>query len=297
TSSPAEVQAPLARDSFDQLLTADQPSANNVVSLQGRVNDPQGLALRLVSVQPVSSSCPAPMVNSTELSFQVDNGRADACTYLYTVENVPTDAAKPKQTQATSVVVISATSSPAALPILSETAVVNQTIDIDLATELGGSFPTGFTLQPEVVVLGSGTALADPVNNRIAYTAAGVPGITRLMYSYVSADGTEVQAGAIDVSVSKSADGMPIAENFAGPEDVLPGAVVTVDVKDHISDPDGDPLQLTDVYAFDATVSATSKTDITNTRFDFVADKPGVYDVTYYVTDHNGGYAIAVVRI
>ncbi|MGY3896878.1 hypothetical protein, partial [Aeromonas enterica] len=30
---------------------------------------------------------------------------------------------------------------------------------------------------------------------------------------------------------------------------------------------------------------------------DFVADKPGVYDVTYYVTDHNGGYAIAVVRI
>ena len=36
---------------------------------------------------------------------------------------------------------------------------------------------------------------------------------------------------------------------------------------------------------------------IDNTRCDFVADKPGSYDVSYYVTDHNGGYAIGVVQI
>ncbi|WP_323892435.1 Ig-like domain-containing protein [Aeromonas veronii] len=293
----AEVLAPQARDSYDQLLTANQPNASNDVSLRDRVSDPQGLALRLLSVQPLTSQCQPPVVNSEALSFRVDNGSADACTYAYTIENVPTNGATPKRTQATSYVVVSAAASPAMLPILSHTAVVNETIAIDLASELGGYFPTGFTLQPEVIVLGSGTALADPASNTINYTAAAVPGITRLIYSYLSADGTEVRAGAIDVSVSKSADGMPLAENFPGPEDVLPGAVVTVDVKDHISDPNGDPLQLTDAYAFDATVSATDATSLTNTRFDFVADKPGSYDVSYYVTDHNGGYAIGVVRI
>ncbi|HDO1319337.1 TPA: Ig-like domain-containing protein [Aeromonas veronii] len=293
----AEVLAPQARDSYDQLLTANQPNASNDVSLRDRVSDPQGLALRLLSVQPLTSQCQPPVVNSEALSFRVDNGSADACTYAYTIENVPTNGATPKRTQATSYVVVSAASSPAMLPILSHTAVVNETIAIDLASELGGYFPTGFILQPEVIVLGSGTALADPASNTINYTAAAVPGITRLIYSYLSADGTEVRAGAIDVSVSKSADGMPLAENFPGPEDVLPGAVVTVDVKDHISDPNGDPLQLTDAYAFDATVSATDAISLANTRFDFVADKPGSYDVSYYVTDHNGGYAIGVVRI
>lgn len=298
-SAPAtvEVLAPQARDSYDQLLTANQPNANNDVSLRGRVSDPQGLALRLLSVQPLTSQCQPPLVNSEALSFRVDNGSADACTYAYTIENVPTNGATPKRTQATSYVVISATSSPAMLPIFSNTAAVNETIVIDLASELGGYFPAGFTLQPEVIVLGSGTTVADPASNTISYTAAAVPGITRLVYSYLSADGTEVRAGTIDVSVSKAADGMPQAENFPGPEDVLPGAVVTVDVKDHISDPDGDPLQLTDAYAFDATVSATDATSLTNTHFDFVADKPGSYDVSYYVTDHNGGYAIGVVRI
>ncbi|WP_395950143.1 Ig-like domain-containing protein [Aeromonas mytilicola subsp. aquatica] len=298
-SAPAtvEVLAPQARDSYDQLLTANQPNASNDVSLRGRVSDPQGLALRLVSVQPLTSQCQPPVVNSEALSFRVDNGSADACTYAYTIENVPTNGATPKRTQATSYVVVSAASSPAMLPILSHTAVVNETIAIDLASELGGYFPAGFTLQPEVIVLGSGTTVADPASNTISYTAAAVPDITRLVYSYLSADGTEVRAGAIDVSVSKSADGMPLAENFPGPEDVLPGAVVTVDVKDHISDPNGDPLQLTDAYAFDATVSATDAISLTNTRFDFVADKPGSYDVSYYVTDHNGGYAIGVVRI
>ncbi|OHY96852.1 hypothetical protein BJD16_00935 [Aeromonas sobria] len=292
----AEVLAPQARDSYDQLLTANQPNASNDVSLRDRVSDPQGLALRLLSVQPLTSQCQPPLVNSEALSFRVDNGSADACTYAYTIENVPTNGATPKRTQATSYVVVSAAASPAMLPILSHTAVVNETIAIDLASELGGYFPAGFTLQPDVIVLGSGTALADPASNTISYMAAAVPGITRLIYSYLSADGTEVRAGAIDVSVSKSADGMPLAESFPGPEDVLPGAVVTVDVKDHISDPDGDPLQLTYAYAFDATVSATDATS-SNTRFDFVADKPGNYDVSYYVTDHNGGYAIGVVRI
>lgn len=293
----AEVLAPQARDSYDQLLTANQPNASNDVSLRDRVSDPQGLAMRLVAVQPLTSQCPPPLVNSDALSFRVDNGSADACTYAYTIENVPTNGATPKRTQATSYVVISAASSPAMLPILTHTAVVNETIAIDLVSELGGYFPTGFTLQPEVIVLGSGTAVADPASNTISYTAAVVPGITRLIYSYLSADGTEVRAGAIDVSVSKVADGMPLAENFPGPEDVLPGAVVTVDVRDHISDPNGDPLQLTDAYAYDATVSATDTMSLTNTRFDFVADKPGSYDVSYYVTDHNGGYAIGVVRI
>ncbi|WP_429018782.1 Ig-like domain-containing protein [Aeromonas allosaccharophila] len=293
----AEVLAPQARDSYDQLLTANQPNASNDVSLRDRVSDPQGLAMRLVAVQPLTSQCQPPVVNSEALSFRVDNGSADACTYAYTIENVPTNGATPKRTQATSYVVISAASSPAMLPILTHTAVVNETIAIDLASELGGYFPTGFTLQSEVIVLGSGTAVADPASNTISYTAAAVPGITRLIYSYLSADGTEVRAGAIDVSVSKVADGMPLAENFPGPEDVLPGAVVTVDVKDHISDPNGDPLQLTDAYAYDATVSATDAMSLTNTRFDFVADKPGSYDVSYYVTDHNGGYAIGVVRI
>ncbi|MCS0540264.1 Ig-like domain-containing protein [Aeromonas veronii] len=292
-----EVLAPQARDSYDQLLTANQPNATNDVSLRGRISDPQGLAMRLLSVQPLTSHCQPVQVNSEDLSFRVDNSSADACTYAYTIENVPTNGATPKQTQATSYVVISAASSPATLPILSHTAVVNQTIAIELASELGGYFPVGFTLQPEVIVLGGGTALADPASNTINYTAAAVPGINRLVYSYLSADGSEVRAGVIDVSVSKAADGMPQAENFPGPEDVLPGAVVTVDVKDHISDPDGEPLQLTDAYAFDATVSATDATSLANTRFDFVADKPGTYDVSYYVTDHNGGYAIGVVRI
>ncbi|MCC2524068.1 Ig-like domain-containing protein [Vibrio coralliilyticus] len=295
TTDVDNVISPIAVENFAQLSLQD--GTHHTVSLKSSVSDPAGLPLSLESVTSLSSDCEDPQFDSQALSFKVDKSTPETCLYQYVVQNHSDTPQFDKTVASRSYVLLSETTESAVIPPLSEVAQVNDSLSISLEEKLATSFPANYGLDEQVVVLGGGSASADVSTNTIQFQAGSEVGVSRLIYSMTSVKGNNVKAGYIDIAVSERLDGMPTAENFAGPEDLLPESTITIDVAEHIQDPDGDILQLTEVYSYNAEVFVANETDPANTRFTFSAKTPGSYDVSYYVTDHNGGFAVATVRI
>ncbi|WP_082173466.1 Ig-like domain-containing protein [Vibrio sp. VPAP30] len=295
TKDADNISSPIAVENFAQLSLQD--GAHQTVSLRRSVSDPAGLPLSLESVTSLSSDCEDPKFDSQAMSFQVDKSTPDTCLYQYVVQNHSETPQFDKTVASRSYVLLSETTTSAVIPPLSEVAQVNDSLSMSLEEKLATSFPANYGLDEQIVVLGGGTATADVSTNTIQFQAGSEVGVSRLIYSMNSEDGSNVKAGYIDIAVSERLDGMPTAENFAGPEDLKPDSTITIDVAEHIQDPDGDSLQLTEVYSYNAEVSVADETDPANARFTFSAKTSGTYDVSYYVTDHNGGFAVATVRI
>lgn len=292
TSTPSPtVLPPKVHDNYSQVILSDQ---NKVVSLAHNVIDPQGLPVTLESVTSLSEECTDPTVDSAALTFTIDKHVPDTCYYSYTVKNKADDAQQSKSASANSFVLVSETRTSSLLIPISETAAVGDTLTIDLEQELGGQIPEGYLLDDDVLVLGDGKAYVSPDSENTIIYEATAKGSTRLLYSLSSDDGQNLLAGWIDVAVSGPSTGAPIANNFVGPQDVEIGTTVGIDVISHISDPDGDDLQLIDVYAFNADVAVI---DGSKTEFSFSANQAGTYHVNYVITDHLGGYASAMVSV
>lgn len=63
-------------------------------------------------------------------------------------------------------------------------------------------------------------------------------------------------------------------------------------------DPDKHPVQLIDVYSYNAMVSPVQLNgEYTSTKFSFKSLKAGLNYVTYVLSDHNGGYATGIIEI
>ncbi|AIW15858.1 Ig-like domain-containing protein [Vibrio tubiashii] len=289
------ISSPIAVENFAQLSLQD--GASHEVSLKNSVSDPAGLPLSLESVTSLSSDCEDPKFDSQAMSFQVDKSTPETCLYQYVVQNHSDTPQFDKTVSSRSYVLLSETMTSSVIPPLSEVAQVNDSLSISLEEKLATSFPANYGLDEQIVVLGDGSASADVSTNTIQFQAGSEVGVSRLIYSMTSVEGNNVKVGYIDIAVSERLDGMPTAENFSGPEDLLPESTITIDVAEHIQDPDGDILQLTEVYSYNAQVFVADENDPSNTRFTFSAKTPGSYDVSYYVTDHNGGFAVATVRL
>lgn len=302
---------PIANEALNQVQVSSTADGKAIIDLSQVVVDPQGLPLLLASVKPLDtgSACSEAAINQSGLSYTIDSSSVDVCYYNYTVKNIPDDEQQGLSASSTSTVVVSEYILSGKLPLIAETTdTETDDINIDLVAKLAGDFPTGYHLDDELLVMGDGTATADSAANIITYSPVAA-GVTRVMYSLVSESGEDAKAGTVDISVSATADTMPSAKNFEFKTDIAPGGKVTIDVTNEdycggescISDPDGDALQLTDVYAYNAEVDPTPHQDpadtLSNTSFDFSAELPGTYDVSYYVSDHNAGFAVGVVRI
>ncbi|HIF9381060.1 TPA: Ig-like domain-containing protein [Photobacterium damselae] len=127
--------------------------------------------------------------------------------------------------------------------------------------------------------------------------------IVKLAYSLKSKNSDEIISGYILIATSTPVNALPSAENFELSSKVPAFELLNgIDVKSKISDPDGDPLQLVDVFAFNASVAVENKDDplcksSSCTTFSFKASSVGSFDVSYVIADHFGGYALGIVRI
>ncbi|ENP8454312.1 Ig-like domain-containing protein [Photobacterium damselae] len=292
-----DIKAPLVQSRVSQINLFEK---DMIVSLKKSVKDPQGLPISLVSVKALTDGCSDPVFDPDDLTFDVVNNDLNYCAYQYTVKNHSSNAEYDKTSSSISYVVISETGQHSILDPLSASTTVGKSLSIDLKSKLGAQFPDNFVLQEDVYILGSGTVTTDIANSLIIYNADSV-GVTRLMYSLHNAATNETRIGYIDIAVSEVGNSMPVAEDFAGPENLAVDTKITIDVNNpsHISDPDGDSLQLTDVYVYndEADADVFSQTDVNNTKFTFSASQPGTYDVTYVIYDHKNGFAIGIVRI
>ncbi len=206
-------------------------------------------------------------------------------------------------------------------------------VKVDLNSRLASLYPKdengkNYVLSSMVLVLGSGSAKSttnDLGKSIVEYTSDSYDrgGITRLIYS-LSDDFTgtgegDFKVGAIDISVSSSgSNSTPETKYFQwsnNGSDIKAGQKYTIDVASDISaectygrepqdtkgsciyDADSDSLQIVGVYAYDATVAPTSLTQLDNTKFDVTFRRTGTHDISYQVSDHNGGFATGIVRV
>ncbi|HIF9110959.1 TPA: hypothetical protein ACX6SG_003808 [Photobacterium damselae] len=291
-----ELQAPIARLRISQVDPANKDDM--VVSLKKSVTDPQGLPLSLISVKSLTNGCIDPIFDQKNLTFNVTKSALNYCAYQYTVKNNSSKSQNDKESSSIGYVVMSETGKYSILQPISKFTTVGDELTIDLKSELGEIFTDNFKLQDDVYVLGSGLAVADSKNSTIRYTPDSA-GVKHLLYSLHDSESNETMIGYIDIAVSSPGNSMPEAEDFLGPENVDLNTEIEIDVAPHIKDPDGDPLQLTDLYVYndEADVALASNTDFSNTKFKFSASKAGVYDVSYVVYDHKNGFAVGIVRI
>ncbi len=206
-------------------------------------------------------------------------------------------------------------------------------VNVDLNSRLASLYPKdengkNYVLSSSILVLGSGSAKSttdDLGKSIIEYTSDSYDrgGMTRLLYS-LSDDFTgtgegDFRVGAIDISVSASGtNSTPETKYFQWTNngaDIKVGQKYTIDVASDISavctfgrepqdtkgsciyDSDGDSLQIVGVYAYDASVAPTSLTQLDNTKFDVTFNRTGIHDISYQVSDHNGGFATGIVRV
>lgn len=181
--------------------------------------------------------------------------------------------------------------------IVSKTMISNTTISIDMSDELGSDFPSGFVLDSELIVIGSATAVSDPITNIIQVTSDSDDDISRIIYIYKSLTSDKTIQGLLLVSNSMKANNIPIAS-----ESQISGKVnsdIVVDLSSNIEDIDAsDELQLIDLYSLSGYeyIDSADLSVLNNTKFHFNAEKEGIYDVFYVVSDHRGGIASNVVR-
>ncbi|EHJ9985788.1 Ig-like domain-containing protein [Vibrio parahaemolyticus] len=293
SQTSSSIMAPLAGDAFEVLSKND---GQTTVSLKDVVIDPQGLPLTLESVVATGQDCEAPsVINKQALTFTVDNAKPELCFYRYSVKNHPAQASLAKTSEANSYVLKSA-SATSLLPPLSETTQVDMPITVNIAAV------TGYTLDSEVVVLGDGSAVADSTASTITYTP-DAQGVTRLIYTMTSDDGTDMMVGVIDVAVSDEGNTAPAVvpvELTTQPDDAGLYNInesYTIDLSGYVSDADGDDVQLIQVEAWNASVALAAPEDTSNLSFTFQTSEPGAHYVTYVVSDHRGGYGVEQVRI
>lgn len=179
-----------------------------------------------------------------------------------------------------------------------------------------------FVLDGNLLVLGNGKA-TKTTNSSITYTPdnGDLGGITRILYSLTNSSKDVFKLGTIDVTVGiGNLNTPPIANSFSwdnNTEGIILGKQYTIDVtsiidtnckvenndentatNSCISDSDSsDKLQLTGIYAYDATVIPTAPNTVDSTKFNVTFNRTGTHDITYYISDHSGGYAVGIMRV
>ncbi|MFB1076388.1 beta-prism lectin domain-containing protein [Photobacterium damselae] len=204
---------------------------------------------------------------------------------------------------------------------ISAATITNKSVTLNIIDELAKSGyeldSTSFILNSDIILPNSAktesVAIADPGNNTINYIPGnGIPsGIERILYSY--SNGTDILLGSIDIAISTDANQAPTADSmeigkYTNPDsgetmsEIPYDKEMPIDVSSLINDPDGDSLQLIDVYGFNVNLNIPDDSNgdgnfFNDTIFTVSSKEPGYSAITYVVTDKKGGYATGVVYL
>lgn len=249
----------------------------------------------LSSVKLLSPQQECQLLSEGKKEFSVTSNLSGVCDYQYTVTTgSSTDTAVSRITFAD-------TYSQSYLPPVSKAMKLSdEMINVDLSSVL----PASATLNPDFVVLGSGTTQESEENPDKSFIYHAVEeGNVQVLYS-ASDSSARVYSGSVYITVSDGqGNNSPTAENFTYPDLLIMDESVVIDVADYINDDDeGDTLQLIGVDDFNASVSlvdhsAEDDHGFSSTEFLFQSSLPGLHYIVYTVTDHKGGYAQGIVQI
>ena len=288
--------------SAENTVSSSRSMYSSHVLLQGKIHSSSNDGTNVVSlVEPVTEleSCQDIVFDSTGYTVSFDDF-VGVCVYKYYAEN---SAVSEQQASAYAVSVSqrNVNSEVEMFSPISETTFIGETLTIDLKNEdIAAQVPSGYQMDESVTVIGDGEATADTTKQTITYNPIQEGGFATIIYSY--SNESEVKLGSISVSVSSSTNTGPEAEDFDYSKE--PGAVivntgqeVTIDLSNHVSDADENPLQLISTESWNAAVSPVNPQDMDNLKLTFQTSKVGEHFVSYVVSDHYGGYATAMIRV
>ncbi|HIF9216572.1 TPA: hypothetical protein ACX6QF_002067 [Photobacterium damselae] len=298
-----------ALDSFDLSNIKDK----YYVDLKDKMISSNGSDVKLGSLSLLNDDEKCNIISRDNYGFSIDASEAKGCSYRYTVISNNINAKLNKSVTAVSRVAVSKNLDNVQLTPIAATTSNAEPVTIDLKASLAES---GYLLDTNNFVLSNDVTLSDPplsnsnldvdvINNKITYSpSSDFYGVERILYQYSNSN-NEILLGSIDVAVSVGINTTPEAENFAfiptGVSEVVnANEEVVIDVKDFISDPDkDDKLQLVGAYTYNAQITIPPDVDnsFNDTVFKFKAKDAGTYNISYIVSDHNGGYAVGVVFV
>lgn len=287
------------------------------IDLSENMEASDGSATALIDVTPLSQDTECTVVSQNSHGFSINADSAKACDYRFSVggeeavqQSSLTNATRYSSTNdgfssATTRALVGNTTEQL-IPIHSQTQVSTSKV-IDVAYELskvGGELDiANFTLDsvtlPDQGSTGSSATL-DSVSNTINYTPGNsFVGVERINYSYLSNDSSSVAGGIIDIGVSMDLNSAPVANKYEHPSLVRANTPTLIDLSSVISDPDGDVLQLIDVFGYNSTniIQSGPTSNFDSNSFTFETSQFGESYLSYVVTDKNGGYASSTIKV
>lgn len=299
---------PIPKNITSQVLLSDPTS--HTISLATSVEAQKDIEASLVSVTSLSADCPEPVaISPAQMTYTLTPDKPNICFYRYTVSNKALNGTTAESSADNHILMIeerNASKEPLSLPHLNIKNTENMPIEIDVIAELKKKNVnlSGKTLKEDILVFSDkmgitgGSAIVQP-QNTILFSPDGTSSISRLIYTLLDPANTQyIDAGSIDILIEQANNTLPIANDFIYPTPVIMNQTTSINIAEHISDPDGDPVTLYSVSVFNA-LATLPKSDSSSckTCFNFKANLQGQYKVNYLITDQREGFASGFVTI
>ncbi|HIF9061302.1 TPA: Ig-like domain-containing protein [Photobacterium damselae] len=235
------------------------------------------------------------IVSFEGLTFTVSTNSPGVCRYKYTVKSASNLYNGESSGLSQVVVTKNATQQEFLEPItkaISESKIGKpQVLDLDLTS----SIPDGYILDKDSFYLLGDTESGEigtfSINsNTVKYTAPlETTGVMRLYFSVSNKTNETVRPGIIYIAVGQSTNTSPAAKamTFLDAGSLIDNGR-TIDISPFVVDPDGDRINLVNVFS-----NGIGKiSNINNNSFYYKPDRIGLQYITYVVTDEHGGYAL-----
>lgn len=289
-----------SKDSSD--VTKRKEGGKYYVNLTSKVDKSNDVGINISDIKVLTTDPDCQTLQSDATGFSVSANENKVCDYEYSVASSEPATQLVGKMGGISRVIISEQPNESELTPFGLIAYQNQVLNIDLGAELKMvGDPTdlnGYTIDTALLWSGSNAQLeVDNENKIIKYTpASDYTGPDTILYSLKDADGNLLAGSIFITAVVEAKPGIDIQDSINITEGVNVSESTTIDLAPYVTNSDDD-WQIIYVNTFNASVSLTDADNLQNKSFDFKADYAGDYYVNVVVTDHSGGFDIALVRI
>ncbi|CAH1607499.1 Bacterial Ig-like domain family protein [Vibrio jasicida] len=294
-----------AEDFYSVVQSTDSEEVR--VNVVDKVARSGGERISLAEVEVLSSDPSCQLVDSDNESFQIISDHAMVCDYQYTVglDGYSSGYQMIGKRSGVSRVVVANNAQQAELVPFGVAGYQGETLEIDIENELtkvgDNTSLSGFSLTDDVILMPTGsssTVSLDKTNNKISYTpAATFKGNERILYTLENSSGNVLVGSAVVTVSERSSVGIDIPDKIVITDTVEVGKEKTISIVPYVIDKQDDNFQLIQVVAFDSAVALSDASDTTNKTFTFKVEHAGQYYVNAIVTDHRGGFDVALMKI
>ncbi|MEF1327460.1 Ig-like domain-containing protein [Vibrio sp. M260121] len=294
-----------AEDFYSVVQSTDSEEIR--VNVVDKVARSGGERISLAEVEVLSSDPSCQLVDSDNESFQIISDHAMVCDYQYTVglDGYSSGYQMIGKRSGVSRVVVANNAQQAELVPFGVAGYQGETLEINIENELtkvgDNTSLSGFSLTNDVILMPTGsssTVSLDKTNNKISYTpAATFKGNERILYTLENSNGNVLVGSAVVTVSERSSVGIDIPDKIEILDTVEVGKMATIDISPYVIDKQDGNFQLIQVVAFDSAVALSDASDTKNKTFTFKVEHAGQYYVNAIVTDHHGGFDVALMKV